>query len=132
MFGTFLPPAPAADCSKTSTGFMALTDLREGAYKGKQRGLYPDGANTRPLAHELAGIDLAQKVRPLNASGQLSDSGRIVFLSIGMSNTTQEFSVFKTLADADPDKNPQLVIVDGAQGGMTASIITNPNSAGYQ
>jgi hypothetical protein len=37
-----------------------------------------------------------------------------------MSNTTQEFSVFKQMADADPAKSPRLVIVDAAQGGQTA------------
>jgi hypothetical protein len=37
-----------------------------------------------------------------------------------MSNTTQEFSVFKKIADADPNKSPQVVIVDCAQGGQAA------------
>jgi hypothetical protein len=36
-----------------------------------------------------------------------------------MSNTTQEFSTFKSIADTDPSKHPQLLIVDGAQGGVT-------------
>ena len=45
-----------------------------------------------------------------------------------MSNTTQEFSVFKPMADADLSKNPSLVIVDGAQGGMSAEKITDPTS----
>jgi hypothetical protein len=53
-------------------------------------------------------------------------NGRIVLLSIGMSNTTQEFSVFRQIADTDHAKNPRLVIVDGAQGGQTAAIIANP------
>jgi hypothetical protein len=43
-----------------------------------------------------------------------------------MSNTTQEFSAFKRLANADPEKNPRLVLVDGAQGGMTAFRIKDP------
>jgi hypothetical protein len=55
-----------------------------------------------------------------------------VLLSIGMSNTTQEFSVFKSMADADPAKNPKLVIVDGAQGGMAANVITNPADSRMQ
>ena len=53
-------------------------------------------------------------------------------ISIGMSNTTQEFATkgmqnFKLRADADPAKNPQLVIVDGAQGGQDAPAWINPN-----
>jgi hypothetical protein len=43
-------------------------------------------------------------------------------MSIGMSNTTQEFSTFKRLADADSRKATQTVIVDGAQGGQTAQV----------
>jgi hypothetical protein len=43
-----------------------------------------------------------------------------------MSNTTQEFSTFKPLADAAPDRHPQLVIVDGAQGGQTAADWASP------
>jgi hypothetical protein len=45
-----------------------------------------------------------------------------------MSNTSTEFgngtlaTPFKPRADADPEKNPQLVIVNGAQGGQPASV----------
>jgi hypothetical protein len=46
-------------------------------------------------------------------------------MSVGMSNTTMEFSAFKRLADADPQKSPKVVLVDGAQGGMTAFRIQN-------
>jgi len=67
-------------------------------------------------------------VQPLDHNGQPNSTGRIVLLSIGMSNTTQEFSTFKTMADADPEKNPQLTIVDGAQGGQDAQVIRNPNA----
>jgi hypothetical protein len=45
-----------------------------------------------------------------------------------MSNTTQEFSTFKQLADRDSLKNPRLTIVDGAQGGQTAAAISNPSA----
>ena len=105
---------------------IPLMDMGTGWYQGSQGGLYPKGSNTRPPAHEAAGLEAARAIRPLNSDGQPDDaSGKIVFLSIGMSNTTQEFSTFKPTADADPNKNPRLVIVDGAQGGMTASIISN-------
>jgi hypothetical protein len=44
-----------------------------------------------------------------------------------MSNTTQEFSTFVRVANADRDKNPAVVLVDGAQGGMTAFRIKDPD-----
>jgi hypothetical protein len=121
--------AAASDCSKTSVGLVPLTDLGTGLYKGYQGGLYPDGSNTRPTEHENAGLEIARSIRPLGANGQADANGRIVLLSIGMSNTTQEFSTFKPLADADEEKNSKLVIVDGAQGGMTAADISNLNSS---
>ena len=93
-------------------------------------GLYPDGANKRPAAHEAAGLRLAAEVRPRNAAGALDEqNGRIVFLSIGMSNTTQEFSAFKQIADRDLAKNPRAAIVDGAQGGWSADRIVADGAA---
>lgn len=113
------PPPEKVDTSK----FKPLTLLGTGKYRGFEGGLYPGGKNERPAAHEKAGLALAGKVQPLDAGGKPSKDGKIVLLSVGMSNTTQEFSVFKQQADDDQGKNPRLVIVDGAQGGMTAAKI---------
>jgi hypothetical protein len=49
-----------------------------------------------------------------------------VLISVGMSNTTQEFQAFLRLAQADPDRSPSLVLVDGAQGAMEASAWSTP------
>ena len=84
-------------------------------------GLYPQGANARPTAHEAAGRRLAAEVRARNAAGAADETnGRIVLLSIGLSNTTQEFSAFMQLANSDREKNPRVTLVDGAQGGWSA------------
>jgi len=122
----------ASDCSKTSVGFLSLNSLGAGLYKGKQGGLYPGGSNVRPAAHAGAGFQLAHSVTALDANGQPNANGRIVLISVGMSNTTQEFSTFKPMADADAVKNPRLVIVDGAQGGMSADRISDLNTASAQ
>src|SRR5712691_8534712 len=116
--------AAASDCGNTTTGLVPLTELGVGYYQGKQGGLYPNGANTCPAAHLESGIQIANSIGPLKWNGKAKKKGSIVLLSIGMSNTTMEFSTFKPMADADPDRNPKLVIVDGAQGGMAANIIT--------
>lgn len=102
-----------------------LTELGKEKYQDFSGGLYPDGKNERPAAHEAAGVALAKKVLPLDAKGKPSAEGKMVLLSVGMSNTTQAFSTFKQIADKDKEKNPNLVIVDGAQGGMTAARIRN-------
>jgi hypothetical protein len=108
---------------------VPLTDLGPGLYKGKPGGLYPGGRNDRPEAHEAAGLSLARAVRPLGPDGTPDDDrGRVVLLSVGMSNATQEFSAFQRLAGSEPGLNPRLTLVDGAQGGMTAFVISQPET----
>src|SRR5689334_17929310 len=49
-----------------SLGLIPLTDLGAGTYKGEQGGLYPGGRNAMPAAHLKAGLDLANKIVPLD------------------------------------------------------------------
>ncbi|MCX6145556.1 MAG: T9SS type A sorting domain-containing protein [Ignavibacteriales bacterium] len=118
-----------SSAQNTSVGLKPMNELQGDWYKGFQGGLYPNGQNVRPRAHDSAGRAFAQLIKPLDTrgSGDLTN-GKIVLLSIGMSNTTQEFSVFKQIADTDRAKNPRLAIVDGAQGGQTAAIISSPSA----
>jgi hypothetical protein len=115
-------PVPAPT---NSTGLVPLCDLGTQTYKGEDGGLYGGGRNEPPPAHRAAVESELKQIRPLDAEGRPADGGKIVFLSIGMSNTTQEFSAFKRHADADPRKSPTVVIVDGAQGGRVASVWAN-------
>jgi len=109
--------APAA--GKTSTGLIPVTDMTAGqTYLGQDGGLYGGGSNAPPPAQLALALKAAQEIQPLDKNGQPSSSGRIVLLTHGMSNTTQESQQFIQLATADPRKNPALVIVDGAQGGI--------------
>jgi hypothetical protein len=128
-----------ADCSTTNVGIIPLPDLGTGIYRGFAGGLYPNGLNARPAEHEAVGLYLAEnEIQPRDAAGNVeTNSGKIVLLSIGMSNTTQEWASkgtqnFRALANADPSRNPRLVIVDGAQGGQPADAWTNINAATWQ
>jgi len=112
-----------------TTDLVPLSELGKREYKGFGGGLYPDGKNSRPESHERAGALLATQVRPLDGGGMASGEGKIVLLSIGMSNTTQEFSAFMQLARGEKQKSPKVVLVDGAQGGMTAAKIANADEA---
>jgi hypothetical protein len=105
-------------------------DLGINTYQGFEGGLYPLGSNQPPLDYKWIGRAHAQRIQPLNSNGQPDPNGKIVLLSIGMSNTTIAFAEFKRQADADPEKNPQVVVVDGAIGGYDAERIRNPG-AGY-
>ena len=134
VLGAFLAlPSVAlgSDCTRTSVGLTPLDDLGTDTYQGVQGGLYPGGSRARPAGHEVAGQLLADAVVPRDAVGTPSAGGRYGLLSIGMSNTTQEFSQFIPLANADPAKDPRLVPVDGAQGGQTAQAWSDPNAAAW-
>lgn len=122
---------------------LPINDLGSGTYLGFQGGLYPAGSNTMPNTHHVAGVDRALRVRPVDTTGIPSANGRYVLLSIGMSNTTQEFCSgdasgqcapysFIGQSAADPQVNhDKLVIVDGAAGGQTADTWDSPTDANY-
>src|SRR5436190_79925 len=81
----------AAHPSRDSTGMVALPDLGKAKYQGEQGGLYPGGENKPPARHLKAGLALAKTIRPLDAEGRESADGKIVLMSVGMSNTTMKF-----------------------------------------
>jgi hypothetical protein len=118
--------APAAPPRPDTAGLKPLGELGRGMYQGFQGGFYPNGAVTRPAAHEAAGVALARQVQPRDAEGRPSPEGRIVLLTIGMSNTSQSTQGFQPLFTAEPQRNPRVVLVNGAQGGMTAARIQDP------
>lgn len=123
-----------------------LPDMAAGtAYLGFEGGLYPGGINTPPAAHHSAGVARGQAVVPRNTAGAPAPGGRYVLLSIGMSNTTQEFCgegtsggppcqswsfAGQALADAAVNRTT-LAIVDGARGGQVAEVWASPSSAEY-
>src|SRR5207244_12328710 len=114
----------ASNCNGTSTGMIPLTDLGAGLYRGFQGGLYAGGSNHRPDAHNAAGLAIARAIVPLDTLGNPDPAnGRIVLISIGMSNATQEFSTFVPLATSDPGRNPRLNVIDCAEGGQATQDI---------
>ncbi|MBL8896013.1 MAG: hypothetical protein JNM84_00215 [Planctomycetes bacterium] len=116
------------DCNRSSFGLVPLPDLGGGTYRSVPGGLYPGGTNALPPAHLAAGLQHAAQVIPRNAAGQPDPAGRIALLSIGMSNTTQEFSTWRAWSELDPHRARSVVVVDGAQGGQDARIIADPNA----
>lgn len=132
------PPTPGSDTTK-----VPLNDLGTGTYRGFQGGLYPNGNNAPPSAHLAIGLARTKNISPLDASGTRRANGKIVLLSIGMSNTSQEFCgaditasclaetfMGRAASDAAVDKST-LTIVNGAQGGMDAVTWINPTAATF-
>lgn len=119
---------PKLNPPRDSMGMMALTDLGKDLYKGEQGGLYPGGKNTMPAEHLQTGMEIAKRVVPLDGEGRPAADGKIVLLSVGMSNTTMEYQTFIARAAKEKGLNPRLVLVDGAQGGQSAVETSDPHA----
>jgi hypothetical protein len=117
-----------ANQRKVPESLKPLTDMTaEDKYEGEEGGLYGKGSNEPPEALKKSAETALAQIKPLDADGKPSDSGKIALVSISMSNATQEFSVFKTIADKDSRKSDKLTIVDCAQGGQTMAAWSRPD-----
>ena len=125
------PNAPAqTSVGKTTVGFKPLTEMTpQDRYKGEDGGLYGGGRNEPTESLAAAAKKETAKIVPLDADGNPAADGKIGLVSISMSNATQEFSRFKQLADADPQKSPLVTVVDCAQGGQTMARWADPKAA---
>jgi hypothetical protein len=112
-----------------ATGLKPLTEMTaEDRYKGEDGGLYGGGRNEPPEVHRRAARAALKKITPLDAQGKPSKEGKIVFISLGMSNTYGEFRMFQELADRDPRKSADVWIVNCAVGGAGVSSWAKPRS----
>lgn len=119
---------------------VPLIDMGSLRYYGYIGGLYGAGNNDPPPEHQAEGLRRLAQIQPLDADGNPSVNGSIVMVSIGMSNTTQEFCTavqtlytpceswtFSGQASSSPLVNHDtLVIVNGARGGQTAPTWADP------
>ncbi len=117
------------DVPNTTTPIVELNDLGTGTYQGSEGGLYPNGSNARPASHDSDGVTFARGIQPLDSNGNPSPTGKYVLLAVGESTLQNEFNRFLPIANADPAKNPNLVIVNGAQGGATPNNFTSTTSS---
>jgi len=114
---------------QSSTGLIPLSAMSASdKYKGEDGGLYGGGRNVPPDAQRAAALKASQQITPLDAQGHPSPAGRIGFISLGMSNTAGEFTVFKEIADRDPRKSPAVEIVNCAVGGAGVHSWTQADS----
>jgi hypothetical protein len=122
----------------TSLG-KPLNDLGHGEYVRPQSGptgftggLYPNGRNIRPFAHNIAGLEMAEQVVPRNQNGDPDPNGKIVLISVGMSNTAREFATFANNVKLDSSLNPHLSVINGARGGRVAIYWTDPQAETWE
>lgn len=126
----------AREVLATATPTTPLNDLGTASYNRQQGGLYPNGADVRPAALETAAESRAAQIAPLDANGNVDrTNGKIVLISVGMSNASAEFdggsNSFEPRANADASKNSQLVIVNGAQSGRDAGDWADAGSSAW-
>jgi hypothetical protein len=119
---------------RSSVGLKPLTEMTgEDRYKEEDGGLHGGGKNEPPDAHRAAALAESKRIVPLDETGKPSKDGKIVLMSLGMSNTAGVWVTFKEMADRDPQKSPQVVIVNGAVGGAGAqSWAKGPSSGPWQ
>jgi hypothetical protein len=117
-------------CTNTSTGLTALPDLGANSYQEAVGGLYL-GTNEAPLIYADDGSSSAAAIVPRDVRGRPRPAGKIVLLSIGMSNASQEFAVFAQSSLSDPERYPHVAVVDGAQSGMDAHDWTDPDAIAW-
>ena len=80
---------------RETTGLKPLTEMKaEDRYQSQDGGLYGGGENSPPANHVRAAQQELSRIQPLDRDGEPAADGRIVFVSISMSNATQEFSRF--------------------------------------
>ena len=137
MFFPFVKVTGQPNCAAVTSGFTPINDLGKGTFTNAwnvvwQGGLYPNGSNFLPAGHKSAGIQMASQIQYLNNNGNPDAvNGKIVWLSIGMSNGTQEAQQFIPIVNSYKGKNQKLTLVDGAVGGQTAAIISTPANSNY-
>ncbi len=115
-------------CAQPFTGNIPLPTLGPDSYQGFQGGLYPGGSNQVPVSHGEAARIQAAAITPLDALGNADGQGKTGFITIGMSNTTQEFKVFERFADLTVSRRSRVVLVNTAQSGQTADVIADPDA----
>ena len=119
----------AAECGNAFTLIPPLTYPFSWTYSGAPGGLYPGGTNLRPNPHEALGKSVAAGVLPRNSTGRMEERyGRIVLLSLGLSDAAPEFLAFRALAAREAERNPQVTIVDGALAGWSADRIVSESN----
>ena len=123
--------APGA--GKSSVGLKPLSEMTAAdRYKGEDGGLYGGGRNEPMPAHAAGAARQSAQIAPLDAEGRPSPQGKIGLVSISMSNATMEYSLFKLLADADPQKSPAVAVVDCAQGGQAMAEWSDPAARAWE
>ena len=131
-------------CTDPELELTPISELGTNLYLNKfQGGLYPNGSNSPPANYHAEGVDIANAIVPLDSNGEYDSNGKVVVLSIGMSNATQEFCSKSGVEPCDDftftgqaRKNNSInhdnvYLANGARGGATANDWSSPQAIYY-
>lgn len=117
------------NCANDSTGLIPLVDLGTGYYLGTwQGGLYDGGSNTPPPVHLTRGMNIVNKLKPLDTLGNVNWlTGKVVVAGFGASTVGGPFNHMIQLMKDYNDLSPCLKAVNAANGsdGINAMYIGN-------
>jgi hypothetical protein len=126
-------PAPQGSCDATTVGLPPLSELGVAGYQGFAGGLYPNGSNQRPSAHEQAGVALAQTIRPLNAAGEVDEAGYVLVLGLGRENTEMIFRALqRQINPRASGVSRRLTLLDVVSDDMSPAQLSQPEAAVWQ
>src|SRR5579863_3384231 len=84
-------------------------------------GLYENCSNNVPADHDADGQYITSQIQPLDVNGNPSPTGKVIFISMGMSNAQNEFAGFLTNASKNRAVNhTTLSLSNGAASNMYA------------
>lgn len=111
-------------------GCIPLNDLGKGLYKGYMGGLYPGGVNKPPKEYAADLLMISKQIVPINKKGEPSETGYIVFISMGGSTGGKNMTALINKTKANPLTNPYLNLMNCNQPAQKAplSAIIDSNS----
>lgn len=133
----------AVTLSAIASPKVPIIDMGTGTYFGFEGGLYENTLNMVPSDHHAVGLTKASSVQPLDINGNPSSGGKIVLLSMGMSNTSWEFCSVSGSEPCGPEtfmakaatstlvNHTNLLILNGAYGGQVALLWDSPLDSNY-
>jgi len=111
---------------------VPLNDLGTAPYHwGYYGGLYDDGTSVMPADHFAIGMQQAARIRPLDANGKPSATGKVAFLTVGFDETKKMMNAMMSMTANDVRVNhDSLVMVNAALTGVDGLTWVPPLSGG--
>lgn len=118
--------AQVKNCSLPNPGFVPITEMNTSTFRGYTGGLYGPQKNTPNGSYLSDALSLAKSISPLDAQGNATISGKIVFVGVGASNPRTEFEALMSRVDTFSKKRNNLLLVNTCIGGQGVQKMNDP------